>query len=420
MEIINSIASWVFKKRMHQIELFLKYPIEVQDELFKKLVRTAENTEFGKKFGFKDINNREDYRERVKIHSYEEIYPYIEKLLEGNQNILWPSDIKWFAKSSGTTNARSKFIPVSQETLDDCHYKGGKDLLTLYFNFHNPKSKMFTGKGLAIGGSHQINQFNTKSGSYYGDVSAVIMKNLPLWAQVVRTPKLEVALMDEWEAKIEKMAEITTDENVTSIAGVPTWTVVLLQRVLEMQGKSNILEVWPHLEVFFHGAVSFTPYRELFKQLIPSDDMFYVETYNASEGFFGIQDQPDSTDLLLMLDYGIYYEFVPMEHWDDEHPKTLCLDEVEVGKNYALIITSNSGLWRYKIGDTIKFPSLDPFRIRITGRTKHFINAFFSIFIVFRAAISCIYEAWYSYHLYGAPVPFKGLIDRYQILFFNN
>jgi hypothetical protein len=375
MEIINSIMSWVMKKRIHDIDLFLKYPVEVQNEIFSNLIKTARKTDFGREYSFGDIKNLKAFKERVPIHTYEDIYPYIDQLLNGKQNVLWPSEIKWFAKSSGTTNAKSKFIPVSQEALTDCHLKGGKDMLSIYFN-NNPDSKMFTGKGLAIGGSQQINQFDSNSNSYYGDVSAVIMSNLPFWAQLARTPKLEIALMSEWEEKIEKMAMNTMEENVTNIVGVPTWTVVLLQRILEITGKNHIHEVWPNLEVFIHGAVSFEPYEGLFKKLAPSSKMNYLETYNASEGFFGIQDRVDSRDLLLMLDYGIFYEFIPIENIDDEHPDTIGLEEVELNKNYALLISTNAGLWRYLIGDTVRFTSLDPYRIRISGRTKHFINAF--------------------------------------------
>lgn len=375
MEIINSIMNWVMKKRIHDIELFLKYPIDVQKEIFANLLKTAKKTEFGKQYGFRDIRTIDEYKEIVPIYTYEKFYPYIEKLLNGKQNVLWPTEIKWFAQSSGTTNAKSKFIPVSQEALTDCHFKGGKDMLGIYFNNH-PDSKMFTGKGLAIGGSQQINQFDSNSNSYYGDVSAVIMSNLPFWARIARTPKLEIALMSEWEEKIEKMAKTTIQENVTNIVGVPTWTVVLLQRILEITGEKHIHEVWPNLEVFIHGAVSFVPYEAIFKKLAPSKKMNYLETYNASEGFFGIQDRSDSRDLLLMLDYGIFYEFVPLENVTDDHPKTLGLEEVELDKNYALVISTNAGLWRYMIGDTVKFTSLDPFRIRISGRTKHFINAF--------------------------------------------
>jgi hypothetical protein len=375
MGLINSILTWVMQKRIHQIELFIKYPHEVQEELFKKLIQTARHTEFGLQYDFSSIQNYEQYRNRVPVQTYEKTFPYIDRLMKGEQNILWPSEIKWFSKSSGTTNARSKFIPVSQEALEDCHFKGGKDLLSIYVN-NCPDTKLFDGKGLAVGGSHQINELDPTASSYYGDVSAVIMQNLPPWAQFIRTPSLETALMGNWEEKIEKLARETIKENVTNIAGVPTWTVLLIQRVTDMAGKKNILEVWPNLEVFFHGAVAFAPYRALFNSIIPSDRMRYWETYNASEGFFGIQDKKDSDELLLMLDYGIYYEFIPMNELENENPRAIPLSEVELETNYAMVITTNSGLWRYNIGDTVKFTSKFPYRIKISGRTKHFMNAF--------------------------------------------
>jgi hypothetical protein len=375
MGLFNSILTWVMRKRIHQIELFMKYPHDVQHELFQSLVEEAHLTRFGVKYGFGDIDTYEKFRERVPIHTYEQLFPYIERLMRGEQNILWPTEIRWFSKSSGTTNQRSKFIPVSEEALEGCHFKGGKDMISIYVNNY-PDTKLFDGKGLAVGGSHQINELDSGSSSYYGDVSAVIMQNLPPWAQFIRTPSLETALLGNWEEKIEKMAIETSKENVTNIAGVPTWTVLLIQRIVELEKKNNILEVWPNLEAFFHGAVAFKPYRSLFESLIPKKNMHYCETYNASEGFFGIQDQTDSDDMLLMLDYGIFYEFIPVEEIDKEYPKAIPLQEVEVGKNYAMVISTNAGLWRYNIGDTVKFTSTFPYRIKISGRTKHFINAF--------------------------------------------
>jgi hypothetical protein len=373
MTIINSVFTWFMKKRIHQIELFMKYPNEVQEEWFEQLVAGAENTEWGKKYGYKSIENLAQFKERVPIQTYDTLKPYIERMLKGEQNVLWPSEIRWFAKSSGTTSDRSKFIPVSEESLEECHFKGGKDMLTLYFN-NRPNARIFTGKSLTLGGSHQVGQLNADT--FFGDLSAVIMKNLPLWAEFYRTPHLDIALLDNFEEKIEKMAYATKDVNVTSISGVPTWNILLFKRILEITGKKNLLEVWPNLELYFHGAVNFTPYREQFKKLIPNDDMYYLETYNASEGFFGIQDLEEPGDMLLMLDYGIFYEFLPIENLHQENPDTLTLDEVELNKNYALIITTNAGLWRYLIGDTVRFTSLVPYRIQITGRTKHFINAF--------------------------------------------
>ncbi|MER2997421.1 GH3 auxin-responsive promoter family protein [Pontibacter populi] len=362
------------KKRIHDIDLFRKYPHEVQNELFQNLISTAKGTEWGKKYGYGDGLSVREFQERVPVTTYEELYPYIERVMMGEQNLLWPSKIEWFAKSSGTTNARSKYIPVSPESLEDCHYKGGKDMLSIYVNLY-PETKLFTGKGLSIGGSHRPSELNAKVNC--GDVSAVIMQNLPIWAEAMRTPPLKVALMDKWEEKIEKMVELTVQENVTSMSGVPTWTYVLLKRILEVTGKDNILDIWPNLELFTHGAVAFGPYRQLFKEIIPSDKMNYLEVYNASEGFFGIQDQAGTEDeMLLMLDYGVYYEFIPMDQFDEENPKTLTLEQVELGKNYAIVISTNAGLWRYKIGDTVRFTSLSPYRIKISGRTKHFINAF--------------------------------------------
>ena len=375
MGLINSILTWVMQKRIHQIELFIKYPNEVQEELFKKLIQSARLTEFGNHYDFASIHTYDQYRDRVPVQTYEEVFPFIERMMRGEQNILWPSEIKWFSKSSGTTNARSKFIPVSQESLEDCHFKGGKDLLSIYVN-NCPETKLFNGKGLAVGGSHQINELDPTATSYYGDVSAVIMQNLPPWAQFIRTPSLETALMGNWEEKIEKLARETAKDNVTNIAGVPTWTILLIQKIVELEKKNNILEVWPNLEVFFHGAVAFAPYRALFQSLIPSDKMQYWETYNASEGFFGIQDQKNSEELLLMLDYGIFYEFIPAEEIETKNPRAIRLSDVELDKNYVMVISTNSGLWRYNIGDTIKFTSRHPYRIKISGRTKHFMNTF--------------------------------------------
>ncbi|GAB3825488.1 GH3 auxin-responsive promoter family protein [Pontibacter rugosus] len=376
------------QKRIHDIDLFRKYPHEVQLELFQNLITKAKHTEWGKQYGYGENLSVREFQERVPISTYEDLYPYFERVMKGEQNLLWPSKIEWFAKSSGTTNARSKFIPVSPESLEDCHYKGGKDMLSIYVNLY-PDTKLFTGKGLSIGGSHQPSEFNAKVSC--GDVSAVIMQNLPIWAEAMRTPPLKVALMDKWEEKIEKMVEVTLDENVTSMSGVPTWTYVLLKRILEVTGKSNILEVWPNLELFTHGAVAFGPYRQLFREIIPYNKMNYLEVYNASEGFFGIQDQAGTEDeMLLMLDYGVYYEFIPMDQFDEEMPHTLTLDQVELGKNYALVISTNAGLWRYKIGDTVRFTSLSPYRIKISGRTKHFINAFGEEVIVENAEAAVI------------------------------
>ncbi|PHS51531.1 MAG: hypothetical protein COB01_10130 [Lutibacter sp.] len=370
--IVNSIISWFLKKRKHQMELFLKYPIDVQNELLFKLLLKAQHTELGNNYNFSAIKSYKDFSKKVPIQQYESIEPLIERSRKGEQNIFWPTPIKWFAKSSGTTNAKSKFIPVSEEALEDCHFKAGKDMLCLYFN-NNPSAELFKGKGLRLGGSSDVYE---DSNSYFGDLSAIIIENLPFWADFSSAPNQEIALMGEWESKIKAIIDKTIDEDITSLVGVPSWMLVLLNRVLERTGKNNILEVWPNLEVYFHGGVNFNPYREQFKKLIPKTAFKYYETYNASEGFFAIQDLNDSNDLLLMLDYGIFYEFIPMNKFDSENSKAIPLSNVKLNENYALVITTNGGLWRYLIGDTVKFTSLDPYRIRITGRTKHFINVF--------------------------------------------
>lgn len=372
LPIINSIASWILKKRIHQIELFIKYPIEVQEEILFGLLRSAENTVLGKKYEYNSIKNYETFNERIPVSTYEELEPYIEQTRQGAQNIFWNSNIKYFAKSSGTTNAKSKFIPVSSEALDNNHYKASKDLLCLYLN-NNEDSQLFTGKSLRLGGSKELYENNN---TFFGDLSAILIDNMPMWAEFSSTPSNKTSLMSDWETKLPAIIKESSLENVTSLAGVPSWMMVLLNKALEENKKTNILEIWPNLEVYFHGGVSFDPYREQYKNLFPKDDFKYYEIYNASEGFFALQDQNDSNELLLMLDYGIFYEFIPMDTFGKEDQKVIPLREVEIGKNYALVITTNSGLWRYLIGDTIRFTSLNPYRIKVTGRTKHHINVF--------------------------------------------
>ena len=371
-QIINSIISWFLKKRKHQIELFLKYPINVQEELLLKLVNMAKKTEFGKENEFSTLKSYADFSQKVPIQKYETFEPLIERCRKGEQNLFWPTTIKWFAKSSGTTNAKSKFIPVSEDALEYCHLKAGKDMLCLYIN-NNPKTQLFMGKGLRLGGSSEVYQDND---SHFGDLSAIITENLPFWADFSSAPSQQVTLMSEWETKMEAIVNETINENITSLVGVPSWMLVLLHRVLEKTGKDNILEVWPNLEVYFHGGVNFNPYREQYKKLIPKADFKYYETYNASEGFFAIQDRNGSKELLLMLDYGIFYEFIPMHSYAGEDSVAIPLSEVEKGINYAILITTNGGLWRYLIGDTVKFTSTNPYRIKVTGRTKHHINVF--------------------------------------------
>ena len=368
---INTVASWMLKKRIHQIELFEKYPLDVQNEELKKLIQISKNTEFGKQYEFSSIDSYETFAERIPSFTYEEYFPIINKTINGDQNIFWPEKIKWFAQSSGTTNSKSKFIPVSNSSLDNCHFKGGKDMLCLYLN-NNENSNMFLGKSLRLGGSRKIYENNDH---YFGDLSAILIDNLPVWAELISTPNNEISLMDKWDEKIAAIIKGTLQEDVRSLAGVPSWMLTLLNKLLETTGKKHIDEIWKNLEVYFHGGVSFKPYRSEFNNIISNKKFKYYEVYNASEGFFAIQDQNESDELLLMLDYGIFYEFIEIDS-TSKSEKIINLSEVKVGVNYALLITTNSGLWRYKIGDTIVFTNLKPFRIKVSGRTKHFINTF--------------------------------------------
>lgn len=359
------------------MELFIRYPHEVQREWLSRLITSSAHTEWGKTYGYSSIRSYEQFRERVPVQNYESLKPYILRIKHGEKDVLWPGQVQWFAKSSGTTNDKSKFIPVTQEALEECHFKGGKDLLSIYFN-NNPDSKLFSGKLLSLGGSHKINTLNSnvENESFYGDLSAILIQNLPYWIQLFRTPDISIALMDEWEQKIERIAHSTIHDDVTNISGVPSWTLVLMNRILEITGKKHIHEVWPNLELFVHGAVNFEPYRQHFSKLFPHPAMKYYETYNASEGFFGIQDRNNTNEMLLMLDYGIFYEFIPVGADGEIDNQAIPLSEVKTGVNYAILITTNAGLWRYMIGDTVKFTSLNPYRIQITGRTAQFINAF--------------------------------------------
>lgn len=370
--LVHSVASWFLKKRIHQMELFLKYPHEVQFELLKKLIHKARNTEVGRQYDFASISSYKEFAQRVPLQKYEDFEPQIERSRRGETNIFWPTPIKWFAKSSGTTNAKSKFIPVSDESLEKCHYAAGKDMLCMYLN-NNPDSKMFSGKSLRLGGSKELYRQN---GTQFGDLSAILIDNMPFWAEFSSTPSSEVSLMSNWEVKMPAIVQETIKEKVTSLAGVPSWMLVLLNEALKTTGKENLFEIWPNLEVYFHGGVNFSPYAEQYHKILPDKDFKYFEIYNASEGFFAIQDSNDSKELLLMLDYGVFYEFIPMKTFGTAEEKVIPLSEVEKDQNYAVLITTNAGLWRYKIGDTVRFTSLSPYRIKITGRTKHHINVF--------------------------------------------
>lgn len=371
--IISPALRGLFKLRQSAITNFAQNPIETQLQVFNALISSAQYTEFGKKFHFEKLNSVEDFKRNVPLSDYDSLKPYIQRILEGEQNILWPSDISWFAKSSGTTSDKSKFIPISKECMDENHFKAGKDVLALYLK-RFPNTEIMGGKCLVIGGSHQINQLSGES--FYGDLSAVMLQNMPFTGQIMRTPDLSIALMNEWEEKIEKIAQSTLNENVTYIAGVPTWTIVLIKRMFEIAGTKDLHEIWPNLELYIHGGVSFKPYRKQFEQFFPKRNINYLESYNASEGFFAAQDALSDDGMLLFLNHGIFYEFLPVEEFGKENPNTISLKDVELNKNYGLVISTNCGLWRYQVGDTIKFTSRQPYRIQVTGRMKHYINAF--------------------------------------------
>jgi GH3 auxin-responsive promoter len=368
MKLLSPAISSLARMRLWRIDGWRNNPEDAQREVLQDLVTSAQYTEFGRKYNFSQLFNIKSFKQAVPIHEYDDLKPYIQRIMAGEQNILWNTQVYWFAKSSGTTADKSKFIPISEEG----HYKAAKDVLTMYYLF-NPDSDMLTGKGLVLGGSHTISQMNDEV--QYGDLSAVLIQNSPFWGHWLRTPDISIALMDEWESKIEKLAETTINENVTSISGVPTWTIVLFKRILEMTGKATMSEVWPNLELYMHGGVSFVPYKEQFKKLI-GKDINYLEMYNASEGFFAAQDKPGEEGMLLFVDHGTFMEFMPVGEYGKENPQTIGLGDVELGKNYALVISTNGGLWRYLVGDTVQFISLAPFRIKVSGRLKHYINAF--------------------------------------------
>lgn len=366
---LNTLMSKIMLMRLPQIENFMKNPLDVQHKVFCQLIDSAKDTVWGKYYDYKSIKDEETYNKRVPLNDYNSLLPFFTRILKGEQNILWNGEIKWFSKSSGTTAGKSKLIPVSKESLEDCHYKGGKDMLSIYCNNH-PNSNIFSGSSLALGGSKQDNVYDNNI--FCGDVSAIIINNLPFWAEWFRVPKKDIALMPDWEEKLQLMVSSVSKENVVSLSGVPSWMLVLLNRVIEYTCKT-IGEVWPNLEVYFHGGVSFSPYMEQYKKILPSS-VNYMETYNASEGFFGLQDRTDSDAMLLLLDYGIYYEFIPFEDLEKENKRIIPLSDVELGKNYAMVISTNGGLWRYMIGDTVCFSEKTPYRFKITGRTKNYIN----------------------------------------------
>lgn len=362
-----------FARRCKQLARYAGEASDLQQQVLLRLTHTAARTEWGQRHGYASIRTYDDFKNRFPVQTYEEVKPYVERMRAGEQNLLWPTEIRWFAKSSGTTNDKSKFLPVSRESLHDTHYRGGQDAVAIYLN-GNPESRFFSGKGLILGGSHSPNLATNHS--LVGDLSAILIENINPLVNLIRVPSKEIALMEHFEPKIEAIARTTIGQHVTNLSGVPSWMLVLIKHILEKTGRESLEQVWPDLEVFFHGGVAFTPYREQYRQIIRSPRMHYVETYNASEGYFGTQNDPADPAMLLMVDYGIFYEFVPLEDVGSDAPRTYSLDQVETGRNYALVISTSAGLWRYMIGDTVRFTSIRPYKFVITGRTKHFINAF--------------------------------------------
>ncbi len=372
MNLLSKCISFIARLRYKRIYNWVNHPAAAQRQVLQSLISDAQYTTFGKKYGFDKLFNIKEFKKRVPLHEYDDMRPYIERMMQGEENILWNTPVKWFAKSSGTSNNKSKFIPVSEESLKENHFKASKDVLTKYYN-NFPSSDLLTGKSLVVGGSHQISQLSENV--HCGDLSAVLMQNSPFWGQWLRTPELSIALLDEWEHKIEKLAQVTAEENVTMLAGVPTWTLLLLKRILEIKDKKTIKEVWPNLELYINGGVSFIPYREQFEKIIGAP-INYLEIYNASEGFIAAQQKPDDEGMMLFTEHGIFYEFLPAEEYGKKAPKTVGLTQVQLNKNYAIVISTTGGLWRYMMGDTVMFTSLNPYKIKITGRVKHYMNAF--------------------------------------------
>lgn len=369
----TTLIGSLFKYRQNKLKDYTTRAEELQEKVLGRLIHTAASTEWGSSHDYKSIGNYTDFVKRVPVQSYDDLKGYIDRMRHGEKNILWPGEVRWYAKSSGTTNDKSKFIPVSKDGLKNIHYAGGRDAVALYL-MNNPKSRFFSGKGLILGGSHSPN-YNVKN-SLVGDLSAILIENIHPLVNLIRVPEKKVALIGEFEKKVELITRQTLNANVTNLSGVPSWMLAVIKRVMEVKGTDNLLDVWPNLEVFFHGGVCFTPYREQYKQIIRGEQMHYMETYNASEGFFGLQNDLNDPAMMLMVDYDVFYEFLPLEELDSPNPHIVPLSGVETGKNYAMLISTSCGLWRYLIGDTVRFTQKDPYKFIITGRTKHFINAF--------------------------------------------
>lgn len=370
---LTSFIRPIFNSRLRAIEKYGTHAEEIQRKVLDHLIHSAANTEWGNHYHYNTLHSYEDFAKAVPVSTYDELKGYIDRMRHAESDLLWPGKVKWYAKSSGTTNDKSKFIPVSSTGLHDTHYRGGTDVVAIYLQ-NNPLSSLFDGKALILGGSHSPN-YNV-AGSLVGDLSAILIENINPLVNLVRVPSKRIALLNDFEEKRDRIAEIAVKKHVTNISGVPSWMMAVITRMLEITGKTYLDEIWPDLEVFFHGGVAFTPYRDQYHRLIRSTKMHYMETYNASEGFFGIQNDPSDPSMLLMIDYGVFFEFIPLEDVGTDHPTILPLWKVEVGRNYAIVISTTCGLWRYQIGDTVKFTSTKPYKFIISGRTKCFINAF--------------------------------------------
>lgn len=408
--ILDTVMQQYLKLRMHRIENFMQHPGRAQESLLSGLIQTAQTTEFGRKHNFLEIRNAEQFAREVPVQDYESLKKDIERMMHGERDVLWPGEVNWFAKSSGTTSDKSKFIPVPPDNLKECHIQGGWDSVTLLYH-NRPDAGIFKYKNLVMSGSFQ--HLDDYPKTRFGDVSSILISHLPAIGRMFYTPDLETTLLHDFEEKIERIAHICSkQDDVGMFGGVPTWLIVIFRRILELTGKKNLLEVWPNLRCYMHGGVGFEPYRQTFRDLIPSDDFIYQEVYNASEGYFGVQCDFSHNDMLLLADNGVFYEFVPMEEWDKSHPKTALLEDVEIGKTYAILISANNGLWRYQPGDTVQFTRKYPHCFTISGRTKQFINAFGEELMVGDAekalADACSKTAVVVAEYTAAPIYFSG------------
>ena len=368
---LNKLLAIKIKNRIKLIQKAIENPIDFQDKILTNNIQLSKKTFFGERHDFSNIKTYSQFTQKIPVQNYNSLKKYIDMSRMGQTNILWPGKTKWFAKSSGTTKNKSKFIPITTESLKKCHFQAGRDMLSIYLNYY-PNSQILTGKSLMIGGSTSIH----KNNNYYtGDLSAIIIQNLPRWVQLKRMPSIKTALIENWEQKIKQIIQESVNKNITSISGVPSWTMMILDQLMKKRNNQCLSEIWPNLELYMHGGINFDPYKNQFHKCMNSKKLNYLELYNASEGFFGIQNDFTKSDLLLLINHGIFYEFSTIND-DTSKKEVIPLQEVELNKVYSMIITTNGGLWRYEIGDTVMFTSLKPYKIKIIGRIQSFINAF--------------------------------------------